>query len=89
MPRYMVEHDFAPTLDIPGAAGGSKVCRVEVDGRLSTSQVTWVHIYMSLDKKKSYCIYDAPSSEAILRMAQQHNLPEPAITEVMALNPYF
>jgi hypothetical protein len=89
MPRYMVEHEFAPTLDIAGSAGGSQICRVEADGRATSGQVTWVHIYMSKDKKKSYCVYDAPSSEAILRMAQQRNLPEPNITEVMALNPYF
>lgn len=88
MPRYMVEHDFTPTLRLSGIATGSKVCRVETDSRI-TSQVTWVHIYMSLDKKKSYCVYDAPSPEAIVHMASLNELPEPRITEVMALNPHF
>ena len=88
MPRYMVEHEFAPAPGIPGADTGSRFCHVETDDRIG-GQVTWVHIYMSLDKKKSYCVYDAPSSEAILRMTQQNDLPEPHITEVMAFNPYF
>lgn len=88
MPRYMVEHEFSPKLDASGTDTGSRFCRVEADDRIG-GQVTWVHIYMSLDKKKSYCVYDAPSSEAILRMARQNDLPEPHITEVMALNPYF
>lgn len=87
MPRYMVEHEFTGTPGVPGADTGSGFCRVEADDRIG--QVTWVHIYMSLDKKKSYCVYDAPSSEAILRMARQNDLPEPHITEVLALNPYF
>lgn len=88
MPRYMVEHDYTPKLDVSRMDAGSKFCRVEIDDR-GSGQVTWVHIYMSKDKKKSYCVYDAPSSEAILRMASQNDLPEPRITEVMALNPNF
>ena len=29
--------------------------------------VTWVHSYVSEDKMKTFCVYDAPNPEAIRR----------------------
>ena len=51
--------------------------------------VTWIHSYVSDDGKKSHCIYDAPSPEAIRRTARRNNLPVDRITEVRVLDPYF
>ena len=88
MPRYMVELDYTAKRATQGVDAGSRFCRVETDHGIG-SQVTWVHIYVSRDKKKSYCVYDAPSSEAIMRMAQQNDLPEPQVTEVMTPHCHF
>ena len=88
MPRYMVERDFPAGLHIPQNDEGSKVCRIVVDNN-ATDDVTWVHSYVSLDKKRTYCIYDAPTPEAIRRVATKNNLPVAHITEVMVLDPYF
>jgi hypothetical protein len=52
-------------------------------------QVTWVHSYVSTDKKKTFCVYDAPSPEAIRRTANRNMLPLESITEVRVLDPYF
>ncbi len=41
------------------------------------------------DKQKTFCIYDAPSPEAIRRTADRHGLPVDHITEVRVLDPYF
>lgn len=51
--------------------------------------VTWVHSYVSLDKKKTFCIYDAPNPEAVRRVAAKNQLPVGQITEVRVLDPYF
>ncbi len=51
--------------------------------------VTWVHSYVSPDKKQTYCIYDAPSPEAIRNAARRSSLPVDKITEVSVLDPYF
>ncbi len=51
--------------------------------------VTWVHSYVSDDKRKTFCIYDAPSPEAIRKTADRNSLPLDRITQVSVLDPYF
>jgi hypothetical protein len=52
-------------------------------------QVTWIHPYVSADKKKTFCIYDGPSPEAIRRAAGRSKLPISCITEVQVLDRCF
>jgi len=51
--------------------------------------VTWVQSYVSEDKTHTFCIYDAPSPEAIRKTAAQNELPVDRITQVTVLDPYF
>jgi hypothetical protein len=51
--------------------------------------VTWVHSYVNPDKTKTFCVYDAPSPEAIRTAAKRNNLPVDRITQVSVLDPYF
>jgi hypothetical protein len=88
MPRYLVERTFPDGLNIPMNEEGAGVCLVVVDNNLQDS-VTWVHSYVTGDKKKTFCIYDAPSPEAIRKVAQRNNLPVDRITQVSVLDPYF
>lgn len=88
MPRYVVEREFAAGLIVPINDEGAKACRNVVDANL-TDGVTWVHSYVSTDKKKSFCIYDGPNPEAIRRAAGKTNLPVDKISEVRVLDPYF
>ncbi|MEJ1241463.1 DUF4242 domain-containing protein [Chryseolinea sp. T2] len=88
MKRYMVERSFPNGLMVPINEEGSKLCLTVVSKNLEDN-VTWVHSYVTPDKKKSYCIYDAPSPEAIRKSAEKTGLPVGAIVEVMVLDPYF
>jgi Protein of unknown function (DUF4242) len=88
MPRYLIEREFPDGLQIPVDDSGAKACRAVVEGNL-VDQVTWVHSYVSADKRKTFCIYDAPSPEAIRRTASRNKLPVERITEVRVLDPYF
>jgi hypothetical protein len=88
MPRFMVEREFPGGLQIPVDETGTKACLAVVDSNLA-DQVTWVHSYVSADKKKTFCVYDAPSPEAIRRTASRNKLPVERITEVRVLDPYF
>jgi hypothetical protein len=88
MPRYLVERTFADGLHIPLTEEGANVCRTVVATN-SDDSVTWVHLYVTQDKSKTFCIYDAPSPEAIRRAARRNNLPVDHITEVQVLDPYF
>ena len=88
MPRYIVERAFPDGLRIPVDETGAKACLAVVTGNLE-EQVTWVHSYVSANKRKTFCVYDAPSPEAIRRTASHNKLPVQRITEVRVLDPYF
>jgi hypothetical protein len=88
MPRYVVEREFPDELLIPVDETGAKACLAVVESNLA-DQVTWIQSYVSADKKKTFCIYDGPSPEAIRRTAARSKLPVGHITEVSVLNPYF
>lgn len=88
MPRYIVERDFPAGLEIPVTAAGAGTC-VNVAQVNAKEGVTWVHSYVSSDKRKTFCVYDAPTPEAIRRVATKNQLPVGAITEVRVLDPYF
>lgn len=59
---------------------------LEKNGALA---VTWVHSYVTKDRKKSYCIYDGPSEDALRQAAQHNGLPVDSVSEVSVLDPYF
>jgi len=88
MPRYMVEREFPDGLNIPtnadgAAALGGVVLRNAEEG------VSWVHSYVTPDRKRSFCVYDAPSPEAIRKVGAKNGIPVGAIHEVRVLDPYF
>jgi hypothetical protein len=88
MPRYVVEREFPDGLVIPVDQAGARACRAVAESNL-LDQVSWIHSYVSTDKKKSFCIYDGPNPEAIRRAATRAKLPITSITEVRVLDPYF
>ncbi len=88
MPRYMVQRTFQEGLQIPIGNGGTGVCRTVVE-RNAEDGVTWVHSYVSEDKRTTFCIYDAPTPEAIRKTAAANELPVDRITQVRVLDPYF
>jgi Protein of unknown function (DUF4242) len=47
----------------------------------------WVLSFLSADTKKTYCLYEAPSAEAIHEAVRQANLPADVIVEMGELRP--
>lgn len=88
MPRYLIERTFPDGLNLPPTAQGAEIC-LTVIGNNSPEGVTWLHSYVSDDKQKTFCIYDAPEPEAIRSVAKRNGLPVDRITEVRVLDPYF
>jgi hypothetical protein len=88
MARYMVERIFPDGLEIPVNDAGAASCLGVVDHNAEVG-VTWVHSYVTEDKKRTYCIYDGPDPESIRRAAERNNLPITSITPVRVLDPYF
>lgn len=88
MPRYLVQRTFPDGLGIPTNDAGAKTC-VGVAENNAEERVTWVTSYVSLDKTKTFCVYDGPNTDAIQRAAVANGLPVDAISEVRVLDPYF
>lgn len=76
MPIFMVERRFAEELELSAEMAG-EVNRIN-DGE----NVRWLYSFLSADKRKTYCLYEAPSQEAILRAAARAGLPADVIVEV-------
>jgi hypothetical protein len=88
VPRYLVERTFPDGLGLPINEAGARLVSGIVSNNLQ-SGVTWIHSYVTPDRKKTFCVYDAPSPEAIHAVAKKNGLPVDSIQEVRVLDPYF
>lgn len=88
MPRYLVQRTFPDGLQIQVANGGAELCRGVVE-RNAEEGVTWISSFVSEDKSRTFCIYDAPTPEAIRKTATRNELPVDEIIRVSVLDPYF
>jgi hypothetical protein len=86
MPRYLVERSFPNGFQIPVDASGVRACLAMMECNLQ-ARVSWLK--SSVDRRRTFCIYDGPSPEAIRRAANRNKLPIHKIIEVSVLDPYF
>jgi hypothetical protein len=84
----MVQRTFSDGLHIPVDDGGAELCRGVIE-RNAEEGVTWINSFVSEDKTRTFCIYDAPTPEAIRKTAARNELPVDQITRVRVLDPYF
>jgi hypothetical protein len=84
----MVERNFPDGLRIPTNEDGARACLSVVEEN-AQGGVTWIHSYVSADLRKTFCVYDAPSPEAVREAAARNNLPVERVTAVRVLDPYF
>jgi hypothetical protein len=75
---YLVERQFADRLDVTADMA-------EGINRINDEEgVRWLYSFLSADKRKTYCLYEAPSEAAIVRAAQRAGLPADVMVEVSA-----
>ncbi len=76
MPIYMIERNFAERLELTDEG-------VRSLGEINASEnVSWLMSFLSSDRRKSYCLYEADSAEAIIRAAGAAGLPADVVVEV-------
>ena len=76
MALYLIERNFADQLNVNREAA-TAVCEVN-----SEVGINWIYSFLSADKKKTYCLYEAPNPEAIREAARRLNLPADVIIEL-------
>jgi hypothetical protein len=76
MPRFIIERNFAEQIEVNRDVA-TAVTQVNAD-----VGVQWLFSSLSADKKKTYCLYEAPNAEAIRDAARRLNIPADVIIEV-------
>ena len=76
MPLYLIERSFAEQLDL-----------TDDDVRLiedvnADEGVRWLFSFLSADRRRSYCLYEAPSPDEIMAAARRANVPVDEIVPV-------
>lgn len=76
MPVFLIERNFAEQLE------GVEEVAPAINQVNADVGVQWLISFLSADKKKTYCLYEASSAEAIREAAKRAGLPADAIVEV-------
>jgi len=81
MPRFIIERQYAERLEVTkDVVANVQLVNDEVG-------VKWVFSFLSADKRKTYCLYEAENAEAIRDAARRANLPADSIIEVDQISP--
>jgi hypothetical protein len=81
MALFVIERNFVEQLDADALDyAGIRLVNDDVG-------VRWLYSFLSADKKKTYCLYEAASSEAIIEAAARLGIPADVIVAVDQLGP--
>jgi len=81
MPLYVIERRFADRLEL--TADDVRA----IDAINADEDVSWLFSFISADKLRTYCLYEAPSPDAILEAARRADVPADKIVEVSKFVP--
>ena len=80
MPVFLIERNFAEKLEVT-PEGAASINRVNDE-----VGVKWLISFLSADKKKTYCLYEASNAEALREAAERNGVPADFIVEVGELS---
>jgi len=81
MALFLIERSFAEQLDLTG-----EDVRV-IEDIDADEGVNWLFSFLSADRRRSYCLYEAPSPDQIIAAAKRANVPVDQVVEVSKFQP--
>lgn len=82
MPLFLIERNYAERIE---SLEPELVRAIEqVNGEVG---VNWLFSFLSADKRKTYCLYEAKDADALRAAALRLGLPADVIVEVSEVNP--
>jgi len=81
MPLFLVERTFAEAAELTSAQARA-LMEINAD-----AGVSWLFSFLRADRKKTYCLYEAPSADLIYAAARRAGLPIDAVVEVTQQRP--
>lgn len=76
MPMYVIERAFAEQLEL------TKDDVTLIEEINADEGVSWLFSFLSADRRRSYCLYEAHSPDAIIAAAKRAGIPADEIVEV-------
>ncbi|HTI80306.1 MAG TPA: DUF4242 domain-containing protein [Acetobacteraceae bacterium] len=81
MPLFLIERAYAEAVELdPEKNAAIKQVNDEIG-------IQWLFSFLSADKRKSYCLYEAPSAALIRSAADRLGIPADTIVEVDGIGP--
>jgi hypothetical protein len=81
MPLFLIERQFAEL--VPTDAESVAVVK-QVNDEIG---IQWLFSFLSADKRKTYCLYEAPNAAMIRAAAERLGIPADTIVEVDSIGP--
>ena len=81
MALFVIERSFAEQLQLDQE--GIDVTQAYNED----ANLRWLFSFLSADKKKTYCLYEAPDAGALFQQAKDLGIPADAVIEVSEVNP--
>jgi len=81
VPLYVIERTYAEQLEL-----SSDDVRL-IEAANQDAGVSWLFSFLSADRRRTYCLYEAPSPDAIVTAARRAKVPVDSIVEVSRLVP--
>jgi hypothetical protein len=83
VPLFLIERNFAEIVQ------SDPVIMAHIKEVNDEIGIEWLFSFLSADKRKTYCLYEAPDAEAIRVAARRLGIPADTIVEVGAeVGPY-
>jgi hypothetical protein len=76
MPLFLIERQFPDVVQLD-AAGVRGIKEINAE-----SGVGWLYSFLSANRKKTFCLYEASSAEAIREAARKAGLPADTVIEL-------
>jgi hypothetical protein len=76
MPLFVIERNYAEQLEL-STEGVRLIEDVNAD-----EGVRWLFSFLTADRRRTYCLYEAPSPDAIVAAAERAGLPADVVIEV-------
>ncbi len=81
MPRFIIERKFAEKLEVDDDA------KRHIKEINDEEGVEWIFSFLSADKRKTYCLYEAPDEDSLRKAAERLSIPADVITPVDRVDP--
>jgi len=76
MALFMIERNFAEKIN-PTGAEAKAIGEINAD-----VGVKWLYSFLSADRRKTYCLYEAESADSVREAARQAGLPADVVIEL-------